>query len=65
MTFRFPLHTVGDRDDQSDLLLMRPPPEMGVRWPVICRSTQMDRSFVCEVKSLQWQRLQVPQDATA
>ena len=56
--------TVGDRDG-SDLLLMRTPPEMGVRWAKQGSHTSQIDGFVCEVKSLQWQRRQGLHDATA
>jgi hypothetical protein len=36
--------TVTDRDDHRPVLLMIPPPEMGVRWPKQARhASQMDR----------------------
>jgi hypothetical protein len=38
----------------------RPLAQVGTR-----HTSQIDRGFVCEVKSLQWQRLQGLQDATA
>ena len=50
-----------------DLLQMRPLPEMGGCWPKQARHTsQLDRLRMRgEEASLQWQRLQGLQDATA
>ena len=57
--------TVGDRDDQTCAADEITTPEKGVHWAMqACHTSPMDRLRMCEVKNLQWQRLQGLQDAT-